>query len=100
MDHVDVYMQQAGTDSFKKSSDRNKHSNTVGVGQRLLNAYDTGEIDYFEIDDKISEYNGIIPDFKLNRNNAQKPKDNTISIYTSTKIRKESKKPIQNKLLN
>lgn len=80
MDHVKVYMQQAKTSTFQKTSLENKFGNAKATGQRLLNAYVNGEIGTFEFDDKISEYNSINSQFQLERTSGVKSKDDVLKI--------------------
>ena len=64
-DHVKVYMQQAGTADFKKSSEGNKYTNAVATAQRMINSYALGEIDDKKFVDMKNQYNKLNPDYSL-----------------------------------
>ena len=79
-DHVKVYMQQAGTSAFQKSSDANKYSNAVGTGQRLLNSYVSGEINDQTFVKSANDYNKINPKNSININWSSNPENTSITI--------------------
>ena len=79
-DHVDVYFNQAKSGTFKKTSDKYKAAHSVAYGQRLLNSYVKGEIASDDFDNQIAEYNLLNQNFKISRNNAQKPKDDSLKV--------------------
>lgn len=64
-DHVKVYMQQAGTAAFKKSSEGNKYTNAVATAQRMINSYALGEIDDKKFVDMKNQYNKLNLDYSL-----------------------------------
>ena len=67
-DHVKVYMQQAGTSAFQKSSDGNKYTNAVAIGQRMLNSYVADEIDGQQFTNMANDYNKLNPSNAININ--------------------------------
>ena len=63
--HVDVYMKQASTDIFKKTSREYKSSHAVAIAQRILNAYVDGDYDNSSFVKKVNEYNLLNPENKI-----------------------------------
>lgn len=90
-DHVKVYFDQAKSDTFKKTSRGFKAAHAVSTAQRLLNSYIDGEIGVFEFNDRITEYNKLNTEFKLNKAGAVKQKDEKISISNTSRTVKYEK---------